>query len=115
MNQLKPGLTQEDIFKRFSDKFKELATSVLDDVFGEYLPHAESDLDNNVYYRAMDYIAGTFGENTLYGSAGKRFRQYIFEENKELIIQQLNKDLHEENELLKKEVEEWKSAFYRRQ
>ncbi|MBB6672595.1 hypothetical protein [Cohnella nanjingensis] len=113
MHQLKPGLTHEDIFKRFTESFHQIAKNILDDVVGEYLPHAESDLDSNVYYRAMDYIAGTFGADSMYGSAGKRFRQHIFEDNKDLIIDQLNQDIQAENEQLRNEVEAWKSAYYR--
>lgn len=114
MRQLKAGLTHEDIYKRFGDRFKDLAKDIMEDVISDYLPHAESDLDSNVYYRAMDYISGEYDEKTMYGSAGKRFRQNIFEENKESLITQLNQDLLEENERLKAEVAEWKTAFYRR-
>jgi hypothetical protein len=114
MTQYKAGLTAEDVYNRFSDRFKKIVEETMSEVITEYLPHAESDLDSNVYHRSMDYIAGEFGESTIYGSMGKRFRQRIFEENKELIIKQLDKDNLEKIAELEEQVNEWKKAFYER-
>jgi hypothetical protein len=103
-NQLKAGLTHEDIYDKFKDEFLKIADEVMGDVITQYLPHAEVDLDTNIYYRSMDYIAGEFKENTIFGQMGKRFRQRIFEENKDMIIGQLNQDKLDEIENLKEEI-----------
>jgi len=112
MTLFKAGLTAEDIYKRFADRFKELAEEVMRDVVCEYLPHAETDLDMNVYQESMSYIAGDFGDSTIYGIMGKRFRQRIFEENKELLIKQLDKDNLDKIAELEEQVNTWKKAYF---
>lgn len=112
MNQFKAGKSAEDIYNDFAKRFETLARDVMGQVVTEYLPHAENDLDSNVYYRAKEYIAGEFKEDTIYGEMGKRFRQRIFEENKEMIINQLNQDNLEKIKELQEEVGAWKKSYY---
>lgn len=112
--QFKEALTAEEIYKRFADKFKAIANEVMGDVVSEFLPHSEGDLDSNIYHRSMDYITGEYGDNTIYGSMGKRFRQRIFEENKESLINQINQDNLDRIAELEKDVASWKESYYRK-
>lgn len=93
----------EKLMKRYEKKTKSMLDEVWDELYCEVMLHIESDVWSN--YR-QDVIQWIQGYDTLHKVDAKKVRQAILKNHREQIVDDLNADLLEENEKLKKQKQE---------
>lgn len=105
----------EHIYKCFSDKLKTIAEEAIGEVITDFLPYAQDDLDSNVYHRSQDVLKAYLGNDdvpewitkdiTLREINSKEFRKKVYEENEDLITNDIIKDLKDEIKSLESKIE----------
>ena len=102
-----------DLIEKFKAALKQAANEVIGDLYCYIMPYIESDswhnFRNQLLDGFLDYRNGKIQEEYDF----KKIRRKIFEEFKDEIIADLNKDLLEENEELKKEIEMLREDLHR--
>lgn len=101
----------QSFFKKFSD---EMTTRFYDEMHN-YLYEHHMNFQEAIMDEAFDVICGKEWGRFFRRYDGKLLRSKIFEEHKDEIIQQIPKDLLEENAKLKEELQREKEAYRRLQ
>lgn len=107
---LYPELTEEGKVEaqKIMDSFKPRLTSLMEEILGrlycDVSYYVESDHWTNYRNALLDGFRGYTDGRAAHEHDFKKLRQAIYQQHKEQIVQDLNQDLVEENERLKKEL-----------
>lgn len=105
-----PALTEQgaEDAQKIMDSFKPKLTALMNEVMSELYTdvsyYVESDHWTNYRNALMDGFKGYMHGKTDHAYDYKELRQAIYANHKEDIVKDLNKDLVEENERLKKQI-----------
>jgi hypothetical protein len=106
-----PTLSEEGIkeatilIEAFKVAMKAVATEALDELYMDIVPHIESDAWSNYRNEIMDGFRDYGNALTCNEHNFKKIRAKIFEEHKDAIIRDLNKDLVDKVKELNAQVE----------
>ena len=100
------GLIEADkLVDKFKKELMKVASDTIGDLYGGIMPHIESDSWSNFRTQLMTELRG-YSKNTMFSSYElKDIRQGILKEHREELISDLNQDLLDEIESLKKQIE----------
>ena len=96
----------QKLIDKFKEQLKKAAEEVIGSFYCEIVPHIESDSWTNFRNCLMDGLQNYHNRHLQAPYDFKKIRQAIFREYREEILKDLNSDLAEENEQLKKDIEE---------
>lgn len=111
-NLFYPGLSEEGqkeciaLIEAFKKKMEKIAAETISNLYTDISPHIESDHWLNYRSQIINAFCD-YGNNMTYREYDfKQLREKIFEEHKEAILRDLGNDLVEENQKLKKRIED---------
>ena len=96
----------QDLVDRFKLKLKEAADEVIGTLYCDVATYIETDSWSNFRNQIMDGFKNYDNRKIQNGYDFKKIRAEIYKEYREDIIADLNQDLLEENEALKKDLEQ---------
>lgn len=82
------------------------------DAVGNYLPEHFSNFDSDIWRGVSDQLMRGYDQGKWSKYNHKELRETLFREHKEEIIKGLSKDLVEENDNLKKQLEFYRNSRY---
>lgn len=104
----------QKLFDKFREKLREVAQEVTDEFYYDVASYIETDSWTN-YRNTLMAGFKDYSNRKVQGEHDfKAIRQQIFKDFKEEIIEDLNNDIKEENERLKKEIKRLNDYIYNR-
>jgi len=102
----------QKVMDSFKPKLKKLMEEVLGELYTDVSFYVESDHWTNYRNALMDGFKGYRNGKTSHSHDFKELRQAIYKNHKEEIAKDLNQDLVEENERLRKQVTELRQTKF---